>query len=280
MMRHTMMAGSALIACALSPWGALQAGEALDRVTSKGVLVMSTDPEYPPQSSLDENNEFVGFDIDVGRQIADRLGVEIEFVTPSWDVITAGKWAGRWDVSVGSMTPTAVRREVLDFPAIYYYTPASLVVHGDNTSIVAPADASGKTIGVGVATTYENYLKKDLVIDAEGAPPFEYRIDDANIQTYDTDLLALDDLRLGDGVRLDGVVTALPTALDAIEKGYPLKIVGDPLFLEPLAVATDKGDPEFAAKLAEIVDAMHEDGTLSELSMKWYGADLTEPATQ
>jgi polar amino acid transport system substrate-binding protein len=280
MMRRTMLTGIALSACALSPWGAVHAGEVLDRVTSKGVLVMSTDPEYPPQSSLDENNEFVGFDIDVGRQIADRIGVDIEFVTPSWDVITAGKWAGRWDVSVGSMTPTAARREVLDFPAIYYYTPASLVVHADNDSIATPADANGKTIGVGVATTYENYLKKDLVIDAEGAPPFEYRIDDANIQTYDTDLLALDDLRLGDGVRLDGVVTALPTAMDAIEKGYPLKIVGDPLFLEPLAVATDKGDPEFAAKLAEIVDAMHQDGTLSELSMKWYGADLTEPATQ
>jgi polar amino acid transport system substrate-binding protein len=280
MMRHTMLTGIALSAWALSPWGAAHAGEVLDRVTSQGVLVMSTDPEYPPQSSLDENNEFVGFDIDVGRQIADRLGVDIEFVTPSWDVITAGKWAGRWDVSVGSMTPTAARREVLDFPAIYYYTPASLVVHADNTSIATPADASGKTIGVGVATTYENYLKKDLVIDAEGAPPFEYRIDDANIQTYDTDLLALDDLRLGDGVRLDGAVTALPTTMGAIEQGYPLKIVGDPLFLEPLAVAIDKGDPEFAAKLAEIVDAMHEDGTLSELSTKWYGADLTEPATQ
>ena len=179
---------------------------------------MSTDPEYPPQSSLDENNQFVGFDIDVGRQIADRLGVDIEFVTPSWDVITAGNWAGRWDVSVGSMTPTAARREVLDFPAVYYYTPAALVVHADNNSIAAPADASGRTIGVGVATTYENYLKKDLVIDAEGAPPFEYRIDDANIQTYDTDLLALDDLRLGDGVRLDAAVTALPTIMDAINK--------------------------------------------------------------
>jgi polar amino acid transport system substrate-binding protein len=280
MMRHTMLTGIALGACALSPWGAVHAGEVLDRVTSKGVLVMSTDPEYPPQSSLDENNEFVGFDIDVGRQIADRLGVDIEFVTPSWDVITAGKWAGRWDVSVGSMTPTAARREVLDFPAIYYYTPASLVVHADNTSIATPADASGKTLGVGVATTYENYLKKDLVIDAEGAPPFEYRIDDANIQTYDTDLLALDDLRLGDGVRLEGAVTALPTAMDAIEQGYPLKIVGDPLFLEPLAVAIDKGDSEFATKLADIVAAMHEDGTLSELSTKWYGIDLTEPATQ
>ena len=280
MTRRIGLMGVALIACTLSPWSSIQAGEVLDQVMSKGVLVMSTDPEYPPQSSLDENNEFVGFDIDVGRQIADRLGVKVEFVTPSWDVITAGNWAGRWDVSVGSMTPTAARREVLDFPAIYYYTPAALVVHADNTSIAKPAAASGRTIGVGVATTYENYLKKDLVIDAEGAPPFEYRIDDANIQTYDTDLLALDDLRLGDGVRLDAAVTALPTVMDAIRQGYPLQVVGDPLFLEPLSVAIDKGDPEFAAKLAEIVEAMHEDGTLSELSMKWYGADLTQYKTQ
>jgi polar amino acid transport system substrate-binding protein len=253
---------------------AADAGEVLDRVTSKGVLVMSTDAEYPPQSSLDESNEFVGFDIDVGREIAERLGVGIEFVTPSWDVITAGNWAGRWDISVGSMTPTAARREVLDFPAIYYYTPAALAVHQDS-AVATPADASGKKIGVGVATTYENYLKHDLVIDAEGAPPFDYLIDDATIQTYDTDLLALDDLRLGDGVRLDAALTALPTIMGAIDNGYPIKVVGDPVFLEPLSVAIDKGDPEFGAKLAEIVTAMGDDGTLAGLSMKWYGADLT-----
>jgi len=254
---------------------AADAGEVLDRVMSNGVLVMSTDPEYPPQSSLDESNQFVGFDIDVGTEIAERLGVEIEFVTPSWDVITAGNWAGRWDVSVGSMTPTAARREVLDFPAIYYYTPAALAVHADNQDIAAPADASGKTVGVGVATTYENYLKGDLVIDAEGAPTFEYLIADADIRTYDTDLLALDDLRLGDGVRLDAALTALPTIMEAVDNGYPLKVVGDPVFLEPLSVAIDKGDPEFGARIAEIVTAMRDDGTLSELSMKWYGADLT-----
>jgi polar amino acid transport system substrate-binding protein len=252
-----------------------QAGEVLDRVTSKGVMVMSTDPEYPPQSSLNDQNEFEGFDIDVGREIAERLGVEIEFVTPGWDVLTAGNWAGRWDLSVGSMTPTQERREVLDFPAIYYYTPAALAVHADNTDITEPADASGKTIGVGVATTYDNYLKKNLVIDAEGAPPFEYQIDDADVRTYDTDLLAVDDLRLGDGVRLDAVVTALPTVAGAIDQGFPLKIVGDPLFLEPLSVAIDKGDAEWAARLAEIVAEMHADGTLAELSQKWYGADLT-----
>lgn len=252
------------------------AGEVLDRVMNNKVMVMSTDAEYPPQSSLDENNEFIGFDIDVGREIAKRLGVDIKFVTPGWDVITAGKWAGRWDVSVGSMTPTAARKKVLDFPGIYYYTPASLVVHKDNTSINAPADASGKTIGVGVATTYENYLKGDLVIDAVGAPEFEYQISDAQISTRDTDQLALDDLRLGDGVRLDAVITALPTIMASIQNGYPLRVAGDPLFFEPLSVAIDKGDHEWHDKLAEIIQSMHDDGTLSKLSDKWYGADLTQ----
>ena len=272
-MRMTLCIAAAIVAGSMAP--SAIAGETLDRVTSEGVLKMSTDPEYPPQSSLNDMNEFEGFDIDVGTEIAKRLGVEIQFVTPGWDVITAGRWAGRWDISVGSMTPTKERAEVLDFPAVYYYTPASLVVHEDNTTIRTASDASGKQIGVGQATTYESYLKKSLAIDAEDAPPLDYQIDDAVIRTYETDLLALDDLRLGDGTRLDGALTALPTILDAIKRGYPLKVVGDQLFKEPLAVAVDKVDPEFTARIKEIVEAMQADGTLKTLSRKWYGTDLT-----
>ena len=255
--------------------GSAAAGEVLDRVMTRGVMVMSTDAEYPPQSSLNSAGEFEGFDIDVGREIAERLGVDIEFVTPGWEVITAGQWNGRWDVSVGSMTPTEARAEVLDFPAVYYYTPASITVHEDNRTIATPADASGKRIGVGVATTYENYLRKDLTIYGEDIAPIEFVIDDAEVQTYETDLNALDDLRLGDGVRLDAAMTALPTILEAIEGGYPLKVVGDPLFREPLAVATEKGDEAWNARLAEIIATMHDDGTLRQLSEKWYGTDLT-----
>ena len=262
-------------ALAASPPGPLAAGEVLDRVMSQGVMVMSTDAEYPPQSSLNSAGEFEGFDIDVGREIAERLGVAVEFVTPGWEVITSGRWNGRWDVSVGSMTPTEARAQVLDFPAVYYYTPASLAVHEDNATIAAPADASGKRIGVGVATTYENYLRKDLTIYGEDVPKIEFVIDDAAIQTYETDLNALDDLRLGDGVRLDAAMTALPTLLEAIKGGYPLKVVGDPLFREPLSVATEKGDDAWNARLAEIIATMRDDGTLRALSEKWYGADLT-----
>ncbi len=109
-------------------------------------------------------------------------------------------------------------------------------------------------------------------------PPFDYQVNPGQIKTYETDTNAFDDLRLGDGVRLDAVFSALPTIQEAIKNGYPMKVVGAPAFYEPLAVATDKGDPEFDAKIKEIVDAMHKDGTLTKLSMKWYGADLTSIA--
>jgi polar amino acid transport system substrate-binding protein len=261
----------ALATALASPAGA---GEVLERVTKTKILTMSSDPAYPPQSFLNDKNEFEGFDIEVGREIAKRLGAELKVVTPAWDVITAGNWGDRWDVSVGSMTPTSERTRVLDFPAIYYFTPASFAVHKDSKAQTI-ADLNGKVIGVCGGCTYEAYLKKDLKIDAEGVPPFDYKVEPKEVRAYDTDTNALDDLKLGDGKRLDAVMSALPTINEAIKNGYPLRVVGDPAFYEPLAVATDKGDAEFDAKIAEIVKAMHEDGTLSKLSQKWYGVDLT-----
>ncbi|MBT5416329.1 MAG: transporter substrate-binding domain-containing protein [Rhodospirillaceae bacterium] len=239
---------------------------------------MATDPAYPPQSFQDEDGNYKGFDIDVGQEIAKRLGAELEFVAPAWDIITAGNWGGRWDISVGSMTPTAERAKVLVFPAVYYYTPASFAVHQDSKAS-SHADLNGKKIGVCGGCTYDSYLQKNLMIDAEGAPPFEYVVDAGEIRTYETDTNAFDDLRLGDGVRLDAALSALPTIQEAIKSGYPLKVMGDPVFYEPLSVAVDKGDAEFAAKLSETVEAMRKDGTLGKLSEKWYGIDLTSAKT-
>jgi polar amino acid transport system substrate-binding protein len=270
-LRKLAMALAAAAALASVTSGAT-AGPVLDRILAKRVMVMATDPEYPPQSQLTSSGDFEGFDIDVAR----RLGVNLKFVTPGWDVITAGNWQNGWDISVGSMSPTRERSKHLDFPALYYNTPASLVVHNDNRDITSPELASEKAIGVGIATTYESYLRHSLEIDVPGAAEFDYLIAEPRIHTYDTDQLALDDLKLGDGTKLDAVITALPTALGAIRNGYPLKIIGGPLFLEPLAVAIDKGDPDFGARLKQIVADMHRDGTLSRLSRRWYDADLTQ----
>ena len=84
----------------------------LDDVKSKGQLVESTDANYAPQSFLDEKGQLVGFDIDVAKEVARRLGVTAKFVTPDWDIIVSGKWGGRWDLSIGSMTITAERAQV------------------------------------------------------------------------------------------------------------------------------------------------------------------------
>ncbi len=250
------------------------AGAALDRVQSTGILTMSSDPDYPPQSFLNDQNEMDGFDVDVGKEIARRMNAELRIVTPAWEVVTAGGWAARWDISVGSITPTAARGEVLDFPAIYYYTPASFAVHADS-AISSIEELNGKVIGTCGGCTYDAYLMKDLVIDAEGTPSFDYQVTAGEIRTYESDTNAFDDLRLGEGVRLDAVFSALPTIREAIRNGYPMKTVGEPAFHEPLAVAIDKGDPEFGARIAGIVAAMHADGMLRDLSLKWYGVDLT-----
>ena len=80
-------------------------------------------------------------------------------------------------------------------------------------------------------------------------------------------------LRIGDGLRLDAAVSSVPAIRGAIESGYPIKLVGDPIFYEPLAVTIDLGDTEFADSLRTIIDSMRKDGTLSGFSKKWYGVD-------
>jgi polar amino acid transport system substrate-binding protein len=243
------------------------------------VLRASTDPAYPPQSFQTQSGEFKGFDIDVTKEIARRLGVKVEWQTPDWTVITAGNWNGRWDLSVGSMTVTPERKEVLYFTPAYYYTPAAAAVHKENTDITnLETDLDGKRIGVCAACTYEQYLNRTLNIPGE---EIEFVVDNPQIETYDTDTDAIQDLELGDGVRLDAAMSALPTLQGAVEAGKPIKIVGDPLYYEPLAVAIDKEAPQdpkpLLNEVSRIIEEMHQDGTLSELSKKWYdGTDLTK----
>jgi polar amino acid transport system substrate-binding protein len=243
------------------------------------VLPVSTDPAYPPQSFLNEDTgEYEGFDIDVATAIAEAMGVEVAWEAPAWETITAGSWQGRWDLSVGSMTVTPEREEVLHFSTPYYYTPAVVLVGADDTSISdLSTDLDGQTIGVCGACTYDYYLQGTLEIPGES---FEFVIDDAEIVTTDTDTTAIEQLVQA---RVTAVITSATTAQAAIDADLPVKIVGDPLYYEPLAAAIDASselDPEsFVARVSEIIEGMHEDGTLSELSNQWFGLDLTTKAS-
>jgi len=249
----------------------------LARILASGTLRVSSDNKYPPQSSFnDETGQWEGFDIDAATEIATRLGVKADFIDTPWKAIISGNWNDRWDISVGSMTITPERAKVLYFTPPYYYTPAGFAVYETNTTIKSAADLTGKTVGVCGDCTYEYYLQGTLEIPDY---PLEFQVQGADIMTYETDLLAIDDLSLGDGARLDAAFSAIPTLQGAIDAGKPIKIVGPPLYYEPLGIGIDRAAPLDATslleKLSQIVADMHADGTLTELSMKWYGTDLT-----
>lgn len=256
--------------------GAAWAGATLDRVHDTKVIKVATAANWPPQSFLGPDNKLQGFDIDVATEIGKRLGSKVTFVTPEYGIITAGRWSNRWDLSVGSMTPTTERSRVLDFPAIYYYTPYVFAVHKDAAG-AKPADLNGKVIGVEAGTTSEDYINRRLKIDAADVPAFTYDVTPGEIQTYGDSMGPLDDLRMGNGVRLNATLSALPTIVAAVKNGYPIvQVEGKPAYYEPLAIAVDKGDDAFNSALTKIVADMKTDGTLKQLSEKWYGANLTQ----
>ena len=101
-------------------------GDLLATICEAGVIRVATDPAYPPQSELLPDGSFEGFDIDVANRIGEELGVEVQFETPDFAEVVAGSWAERFDISVGSVTITEERDQVLDFTVPYYHTPAQM----------------------------------------------------------------------------------------------------------------------------------------------------------
>lgn len=256
------------------------AGEVLDGVLARGELRIPNEPDWPPYSFTDAQGHYTGFDVEVAREVARRLGVELRVVDKpdgsnfTWDEQTSGGWNGAYDAVIGSMTPTAKRDEQLDFPAIYYYAIAALAVHRDNRTIHTPADASGKRIGVLQGSNYEYYVRRQP-FGITGMEPVSYAIDNPQVITYEKEKDAFDALARGDGVELDALINYLPVIMDLIKEGKPFKVVGKPLYRVPQSIAIAPGDPEFAARLAKIVEDMHGDGTLSRLSLQWVGFDMT-----
>lgn len=251
---------------------------ALARICEAGVLVISTDPAYPPQSSLNaDTGEYEGFDIDVAIEVATRLGVDYEFTDPTFDAVVAGNWSERWDVSVGSVTITEDRKTVLDFTQPYYFTPAQMATT-EGTDITAIEDFSGTTICVAEATTYLDWIEGSLTLPEDAGEVTEPPAD-ITATTLPTDINCAEAWQAGRS-EFQGWISSITTVDAAIEEGYPVTAVGDPIFFEPLAVAFDKAvedNDSLVEAVDQIIGEMHDDGTLTSLSEEWYGGiDLTK----
>ncbi len=264
---------------------AIAAGEPetslLGSVCKAGVIKIATDPAYPPYSSLDASGEYVGFDSDTAREVAKRLGVTIEWVTPDWSAITAGNWAGRWDLSIGSMTQTAERAAVVDFIDPYFYEAGYVIVPTDSTATTL-ADLAGKVGCAGEATTHSQWIEGKLTtntyLEVYNAPPA-----DAVLKTYKTDHMCIEAYLAGRTTDWEFMAQSKEFLTSAVaESNGTLKFLSDKAnFSSQVSFALDKSGKPDATLLAElntIVKAMHDDGTLSALSIKNLdGIDKSKP---
>jgi polar amino acid transport system substrate-binding protein len=254
-----------------------QAGATLTRIKQNHELVAVMDKSYPPFVFLNASNQLDGFDVDVVKEVARRLKAKVRIETPAWEATIAGHWNGRWDVCICSMTPDEQKARVLDFPIRYYSSPAVVVVNATNTRIKGGKDLQGKQVGVEQASSYERYLNKGLKLYGDNTAQPTYPFSSVTVHPYESEELAFQDLALGDGKRIDAVVSNLVAAKPRLAK-YPgkFKIVGHPLYGEPNWVAIDKGDAEWGATLRKIITDMRHDGTLARISKRWVGSDITQ----
>jgi polar amino acid transport system substrate-binding protein len=293
----SLVAVAALALSACGGGGGAQADNLLDDIKNRGYIMVSTDPNYEPQSFLNTEGsrpsdtkcpsdalttaEMQGFDVDVAMAIGEALGVETCFATPNWDIITAGNWADKWDVSVGSMTITTDRLKVLDFSVPYYYTPAVVAVSAD-APYASIDELAGMALCAGASTTYDVWLNQGEMGLPESSiyaqPPA-----DITPVPLDTDQECAQALAAG---RQDfvGYVTSQTVVNANIAAGLPVKQLGSPVFSEDLAASFDKSSTlptdTLRAEVDKIITGMHNDGSLTSLSMKWFSEDITMDPTQ
>jgi cystine transport system substrate-binding protein len=154
----TLLAGALLA-------GAVHAADLLDEVKQRGTLRIAVEGTYPPFNFKDDKGQLTGFDVEIAKAIAAKLGVKPEFTTTEWSGILAGLQAGKYDVIVNQVAATDKRRETFDFSEPYVISYPQLIIRANETrKLDTPADLKGKKIGVGQGSNYA-----DLAKSIEGA---------------------------------------------------------------------------------------------------------------
>ncbi|HTN62061.1 MAG TPA: amino acid ABC transporter substrate-binding protein [Devosia sp.] len=231
----------------------------LDAIKAAGTLRIGTEGTYAPFTFHDASGALVGFDVEIGREIAKRLGVEAEFVEGKWDGLIAGIDANRYDAVINQVGVTAERQAKYDFSEPYIASKAVLVVRGDNTDITSFADLAGKK---SAQTLTSNFGKLATESGAElvGTDGFDQSI--ALVIDGRADATINDSLSFYDFAKHkpDANVKIVATQADADHSGVLIR----------------KGNPELLAAINDALVQIKADGTYAKISDTYFGADVSE----
>ena len=236
------------------------AGDQLSNIQSSGKLIVALEGAWQPWSYHDESDTLVGYDVEVSRAIAEKLGVEPEYVESDWDSLFAGLDAGRYDMVCNGVEVTDERAKTYDFTEPYGYIHTALAVRKDNDEITSFEDLKGKTTANSLASTYMEL--------AEGYG--------ATVQGIDTLEETIQLLTAG---RIDATLNADVSFYDYlnVHPDADFKLVAQTEDASHVAIPLRKGDA--SATLLEAIntaiDDLRADGTLKELSEKYFGQDIS-----
>ena len=266
-----MAAAGALSGCGSSSSAAgagstAGSGEAADRLEAakaRGTLIVALEGAWSPWCYHDDTDTLVGYDVEVSRAIAGQLGLEPEYVEGEWDGLFAGLDAGRYDIVCNGVEVTEERAKSYDFSQPYAYIHTALAVREDNTDITSFEDLAGKTTANSIASTYmtlaESYGAEVLGVDTL----------DETIQM----LLA---------GRVDATLNADVSFYDYlnVHPDAAFKLVDETDEASHVCIPVRKGggSDTLLAAVNEAIDALRADGTLAEISEKYFGSDISSEA--
>jgi cystine transport system substrate-binding protein len=265
--RLSLLGAAAALTLALSGCGSSDSSEGtsaegspLQEIQESGVLTVGTEGTYRPFSfHEDGSGALTGYDVEVITAVAEKMGVEAEFQETQWDAIFAGLEAGRFDVIANQVSITDERREAYDFSEPYTVSSGVIVTTADNTDISSFEDLSGKTTAQSLTSNWNELAQES----------------GANVEAVEGWAQSIALLEQG---RVDATINDELTYLDyqKTNNNEGIKIAATTEENSESAVAVRKGSDDLVEAINAALDELRADGTLTEISEKYFGADVSE----
>jgi L-cystine transport system substrate-binding protein len=236
---------------------ATKSDDLLKKVKDEGKLLVGTEGTYPPFTFHDDKGELTGFDVEVAKEVAKRLGVEVEFMETQWDAIFAGLDAKRFDMIANQVGIRPDRQEKYDFSDPYITSAAVLITNKDNNDVKAFEDIKGLKAAQSMTSNYAD-IAKSYGAEITGVEGFNQAIE--LIASKRVDVTVNDKLSFLDFKKQkpDAAVKVVATSDDASQSGLMFR----------------KGSETLIEEVNKALADMIEDGTYLEISEKWFGEDV------
>ncbi|MBR1912888.1 MAG: transporter substrate-binding domain-containing protein [Treponema sp.] len=233
----------------------------LARIKEKGEIIIATEGTWAPWTYHDEANNLVGFDVDVAKKIAEKLGVKATFVETEWDGIFAGIDAKRYDMTANGVEITPERSEKYDFSVPYGYIHTALITLQERNDITAFEDLKGKTTANSLASTYADMAEK-------------YGAKVNTIDSFEETIMLLTQKRI------DATLNADVSFYDYknVHPESPIKITATTAEASHVAIPLRKGsDSESLRKAIDTaIEELRQDGTIARISQQYFGSDISK----